>query len=303
MSDNVPRFTTPREPGASRAKRCPTPFPSYPFPLPAAASGRRPRSVNPACYRLCFPVPASRPARFHPALRPAQIRAYDTAVCSYTRKTRASWVRRLLDIRVPQDDPSRAHLQGPQRGVPGGSIAVTKLPHLVLIRLGVYCFHAPESGSEHSEASVPPILQLAIPHLEVPLRKCVPTSRSRFEAGHARIVAPAPGAAGKLRSSPDCSGRGEPEASRAPQSVVVRDDIRSALTQTSIRDCLDPYRISPLLEPPTEIPVEGCRATRMCGCAWKSLPALSGHHRKPCDWSLPLEERDRENIADNVGGS
>ena len=50
IAPNVPRFTTPREPGDSRAKRCPTPFPSYPFPVPAAASERSERSVNPACY-------------------------------------------------------------------------------------------------------------------------------------------------------------------------------------------------------------------------------------------------------------
>ena len=52
MASNVPRFTTPREPGDSRAERCPTPFPSFPFPQPAAASERSERSVNPACYLM-----------------------------------------------------------------------------------------------------------------------------------------------------------------------------------------------------------------------------------------------------------
>jgi len=46
LSDNVPRFTTPQEPGVSRAKRCPTPFPSYLLPVPAAASERSERSVT-----------------------------------------------------------------------------------------------------------------------------------------------------------------------------------------------------------------------------------------------------------------
>jgi hypothetical protein len=60
MSSNVPRFTTPRKPGDSRAKRCPTPFPSYPFHVPAAASERSERSVNPACYLMQIALVAQR---------------------------------------------------------------------------------------------------------------------------------------------------------------------------------------------------------------------------------------------------
>ena len=71
LSDNVPRFTTPREPGASRAKRCPTPFPSYPFPQPAAASERSERSVNPACYLMQVPRLLSRAADSRPSVRDA----------------------------------------------------------------------------------------------------------------------------------------------------------------------------------------------------------------------------------------
>ena len=47
MSVNVRRLTTPREPGDSRAERCPPPFTVFFLSPPAVASGRMAAGINP----------------------------------------------------------------------------------------------------------------------------------------------------------------------------------------------------------------------------------------------------------------
>jgi len=71
----------------------------------------------------------------------------------------------FLGIRVPQDDPARAHMQGFQRGVPVVSIADSEPPGLVLDKERRMLLHAPICCLQRDDAGLPAIGRLAIGQL------------------------------------------------------------------------------------------------------------------------------------------
>ena len=234
--------------------------------------------MNPVCYRLCFPVPASRPVRFRPLHPPAAI---------------------FATARRPAPTPGNPLLHG--AGIPRHwrttGLSSTR-PHARIEARRTGGFHpgceADRPRTGQGAAHTPPrhgILppgQRRVPPTgpsardtasQAPGRTCVPASGARSEAGRARIAPPGPGLPRRLRSCPDRSGSGEPtlRGYRDPPRSAPIQDQRSHKPQLLAACHSAPNVTTPRV---TWRIHEGSRATRMCGLARKSRRTLNGRDRK-----------------------
>ena len=219
--------------------------------------------MNPVCYRLCFPVPASRPVRYS-STTPCSVDLCDRLDRLLLHpETPCFVVPELLDIRVPQDYPARAHMQGLKRGVPVVSIPDAKPTGLVLDKERRIRLHATEFCRQSGEACHPPVHRLAIRHL-------------RLRAARAfQLLEPDP-----KRAAPESLLQGQAFREgcvlartvqvavnpRFKGTAIRRGSRRSKISDhTNLNSMLPatPHRMSPLLESPGEY----VRAAAPHGCA------------------------------------
>ncbi len=209
--------------------------------------------MNPVCYRLCFPVPASRPVRYRPPHRASvDLCARLDRPAPTPGNPLASWCRSSSTFSIPQDYPARAHMQGLKRGVPVVSIPDAKPTGLVLDKEPRIRLHVTESCRQSGEACHPPVHRLAIRHL-------------RLRAARAfQLLEPDP-----KRAAPESLLQGQAFREgcvlartvqvavnpRFKGTAIRRGSRRSKISNhTNLNSMLSatPHRMSPLLESPAE---------------------------------------------------